>query len=117
MADAAVCGLPRIEDVQIALAAADVDTLAFLVHEHVICIAAELNVHDRSTVAVGKRGKSCGTSERHDDVAALGLSAIGKLVPMPSDHRPSSLRATRSKTMITWPAGSLRKIRLLLGSS
>ena len=44
MADAAVCGLPRIEDVQIALAAADVDTLAFLVHEHVICIAAELTL-------------------------------------------------------------------------
>src|SRR5438477_8685339 len=81
MADAAVSSLPRIEDIQITLPTADVNTLAFLVHEHVVCIAAELNVHDRSTVNLGKRGKSCGISERHDDVVRLGIERHREVGP------------------------------------
>src|ERR1700750_257095 len=82
MADAAGWSLPRIEHIQITLPTADVDTLAFLVPEPVVCIAAELNVEDPCAVSFGERGKSCGISERHHDVARLGIQRHREIGPV-----------------------------------
>ena len=71
MAYAAVCILPRIENIQIAFPTADVHTFVFLIHERVVCVGAQLHVHDWSAVVHGKCGEPWRVSKRHDDVARL----------------------------------------------
>src|SRR5262249_58850081 len=77
MANAAVCIVPRIKSIQIAIPAADVYTLAFLIHERVVCIGAQLRVHDWSAVVRGKCGESWRVSQCHENMARLLIQCHG----------------------------------------
>src|SRR5262245_44608957 len=62
--------LPGVENIQIAIPTADVDALAFSVHEHVVRIGAQVDVCNWSAVTHGKRAEFRRISDSHDDMAA-----------------------------------------------
>src|SRR5215475_15142149 len=79
MAYAAVGILSRIKSIQIAIPAADVYTLAFLIHERVVCISAQLSIHDWGAVVDGKCGESWRVSQRNEDMARLLVQRHGEI--------------------------------------